>query len=206
MNRQTLSKYLKDSGLEIGPGPHPWPVTEGTKVTYIGNEKRPNEHLDVVDDGELLITIDDNSQDFVVSSHVLEHFPSPLNALETWYRVLKSGGYVVMAVPNKDETFDKPRRITPLNELVSAYNTELGRRWFGVRQWLEWGKLFHKLEGDELSNWVDLNMSQNKNIHFPVWDPPTYKEFIDHACKLLGFELVEHHHVGFEFLTVLRKP
>lgn len=60
----------------------------------------------------------DESQDFVISSHVLEHFPDPIKALKEWYRVVKTGGYIFMIVPHKERTFDKERARTALEELI----------------------------------------------------------------------------------------
>jgi len=42
------------------------------------------------------------SQDAVFASHVLEHIEDSAGALAEWYRVLKIGGYMVIAVPHRD--------------------------------------------------------------------------------------------------------
>lgn len=44
----------------------------------------------------------DESQDAVFASHVLEHIEDHSEALREWYRVLKVGGYLVIAVPHQD--------------------------------------------------------------------------------------------------------
>ncbi len=43
----------------------------------------------------------DGSQDAVFSSHCLEHIADDRNALRDWFRVLKVGGYLVIAVPHQ---------------------------------------------------------------------------------------------------------
>lgn len=43
----------------------------------------------------------DTSQDAVYSSHCLEHIPDSKAALVEWYRVLRVGGYIVVAVPHQ---------------------------------------------------------------------------------------------------------
>ncbi|UCC67972.1 MAG: methyltransferase domain-containing protein [Armatimonadota bacterium] len=65
----------------------------------------------------------DQSLDFVVSSHVLEHFPDPIKALTEWYRVVRPGGYVFAIVAHKERTFDKDRPRTTLEELVRRHET-----------------------------------------------------------------------------------
>ena len=53
-------------------------------------KKRP---VDVVAPGDDL-PFEDDSIDFVLASHVIEHFPDPIRALEEWVRVARR--YVVV--------------------------------------------------------------------------------------------------------------
>lgn len=67
----------------------------------------------------------DNTWDFVINSHVLEHFRDPISALEEWMRVIKPGGYLYMNIPHKERTFDKDRPRTTLAELIERHkNTD----------------------------------------------------------------------------------
>src|SRR5215469_18626775 len=43
----------------------------------------------------------DNSQDAVFSSHCLEHAENCRSAIAEWFRVLKIGGFLILAVPHK---------------------------------------------------------------------------------------------------------
>ena len=49
---------------------------------------------------EFRLPFSDHSQDAVYSSHCLEHILDYRSALREWYRVLKIGGYLVIAVPH----------------------------------------------------------------------------------------------------------
>jgi SAM-dependent methyltransferase len=60
----------------------------------------------------------DGTLDYVLSSHVIEHFFDPVKALREWHRVIKPGGYIFIIAPHKDRTFDKVRDVTPLKELL----------------------------------------------------------------------------------------
>lgn len=51
---------------------------------------------------QTLIDIPDNSYDFLVSSHCLEHMESPEDAIKNWIRVVKPSGYLVITVPDWD--------------------------------------------------------------------------------------------------------
>ena len=60
----------------------------------------------------------DGTLDYVLSSHVIEHFFDPVKALKEWYRVIRPGGYIFIIAPHKDRTFDKFRDVTPVSELI----------------------------------------------------------------------------------------
>jgi SAM-dependent methyltransferase len=60
----------------------------------------------------------DNSLDYVLSSHVVEHFYDPVKALREWHRVIRPGGYIFIIAPHMDRTFDRHREPTPVAELV----------------------------------------------------------------------------------------
>ena len=50
-----------------------------------------------------------SSLDFVIASHVIEHLANPLYAISELFRVLVTGGYAVIAIPDKRFTFDRLR-------------------------------------------------------------------------------------------------
>jgi SAM-dependent methyltransferase len=74
--------------------------------------------VDVVAPGDDLPFADD-SFDFVLASHVIEHIADPIRALGEWRRVARR--YVVLVVPHRDRTFDRDRPLTPLSELVERH-------------------------------------------------------------------------------------
>lgn len=51
-------------------------------------------------DGRILPFLD-NSQDYVYSSHCLEHISDYKQAIQEWYRVVRFGGHIVTVVPHK---------------------------------------------------------------------------------------------------------
>lgn len=69
--------------------------------------------------------LSDQSYDFVLSSHCIEHLASPLSGLLEWRRVLKPGGALLLVVPHKDGTFDHRRPVTPLSHLVLDHNQRM---------------------------------------------------------------------------------
>jgi len=80
--------------------------------------------VDIVANGDDL-PFKDNYWDFVVSSHVIEHFWDPVKALNEWLRVIKPGGYVFIIAPHKERTFDKDRERTTLTELLDRHSGKI---------------------------------------------------------------------------------
>ena len=81
--------------------------------------------VDIVAPGDQL-PLDDNSVDFVISSHVMEHFPDPIKTLKEWYRVVRPGGYIYVIAPHKERTFDRERPRSTLAELIERHETGNG--------------------------------------------------------------------------------
>ncbi len=55
------------------------------------------------------LPFEDNSYDFILCNHVLEHIPNDLKAMEELYRVLKLGGTAILQVPleeDRENTFE----------------------------------------------------------------------------------------------------
>lgn len=59
--------------------------------------------------------------DYVVSSHNFEHLPNPIAFLQACGRVLKEGGYLSLALPDKRACFDFFRPRTSLSAWIEAF-------------------------------------------------------------------------------------
>lgn len=72
------------------------------------------------------IPVPDASEDFIISSHVVEHLPNVIATFMEWNRIVKDGGYVFMIVPLKGALpADEPRELTPLAHFVEDYRLAL---------------------------------------------------------------------------------
>lgn len=97
-DRRFATTYLVGEGIDVGAGPDPISQYK-EQFPLMGNVKI----WDVADgDGMLLETIQDESLDFVHSSHCLEHLKDPVIAMDNWIRVCKKGGHIVMLLPDED--------------------------------------------------------------------------------------------------------
>lgn len=126
-------RYLDGlTGLEIGASAHN-PFGLDTKNVDIADEFNRSTYkkrelqisgevapIDIVAPGDKL-PVADASVDFVVSSHVLEHFTDPIAALIEWYRVVRPDGYVYMIVPHVERTFDRGKPRTTLASLQARH-------------------------------------------------------------------------------------
>jgi SAM-dependent methyltransferase len=137
-----VSGYLTGmSGIEIGASSHNRFYLDAINVDRFGGEntvyKREERHLvlhavkvDIVAPGDEL-PFDEDSYDFVFSSHVIEHFPDPIRALFEWVRVARR--YVVVIAPHRNRTFDIENPLTPVAELVErhrgGFTSEVDRHW-----------------------------------------------------------------------------
>lgn len=53
-------------------------------------------------DAQYLADVEDESFDFVYSSHGLEHMYDVQTSLKNWFRVVRKGGYLILAIPHRD--------------------------------------------------------------------------------------------------------
>jgi SAM-dependent methyltransferase len=68
------------------------------------------------------LPFENDSLDYVISSHVFEHLPNPIAALREWNCVVRDGGIVFMIVPLRNaHPGDVDRPITTFNEFLDAY-------------------------------------------------------------------------------------
>jgi SAM-dependent methyltransferase len=126
-----VSGYLTGMrGIEIGASSHNRFYLDainvdrfgGNDTVYKREERRLVMHavkVDVVAPGDEL-PFEDDSYDFVFSSHVIEHFPDPIKALFEWVRVARR--YVVVIAPHRNRTFDIDNPLTTVDELVERHH------------------------------------------------------------------------------------
>lgn len=196
--------YLSGEGIEIGAFNSPLPVREGVKVRYVdiapaealeghAQEFRGEGHgleivrPDIVDDAQTLATLPDESQDFVIACHIIEHTEDPIGALGNWMRVLKYGGVLFLAIPDKRFTFDVERDVTPFEHLLRDH--EEGPAWSRRGHYEEVARLVMGVS-DELKvrEFVEQNIEHVGHTHFHVWTQAEMFEMLAALRKRGGFE------------------
>lgn len=89
--------------------------------------------VDVIAPGNKL-PFEDKSFDFVISSHVIEHFYDPIGALLEWKRVARK--YIFIICPHRDRTFDKDKELTTLLEVIERHEKPLEN--YEDKHWTIW--------------------------------------------------------------------
>ena len=135
---------------------------------------------DIVTDLESMRGLADESEDFIVANHVLEHVEDPLRALSSIARVLRIGGVAFLALPDKRFTFDKDRAITPLAHLTKDHRE--GPDWSLAGHYNEWCRCIDGLQGAAHAQKVSVMLAQRSNIHFHVWDYPAMLELFAYVA------------------------
>jgi predicted SAM-dependent methyltransferase len=214
--RRLAARYLHGDGIEIGALHQPLAVPPAARVRYVDRldvdglrrhypelSELPLVAVDVIDDGEALTAFADASVDFVIANHFIEHTQSPLATLRSHLRVLRPGGVVYLAVPDKRRTFDVDREVTPLEHVVRDLDD--GPRWSRAQHFGEWAR--HVDHAADVEAHAAQLMADDYSIHFHVWTPQAFTELLDHARDALGmpFAVEELQGNGFEFIAILRR-
>jgi SAM-dependent methyltransferase len=208
-------RYLYGTGLEIGPLNRPLHVPARASVRYVDRMEaaRLREHypdlphalveVDVIDDGETLATQPDASADFIIANHFIEHTEDPLGTLENHFRVLRPGGILYLAVPDRRLTFDAARPPTPLQHVIDDH--QRGPRASRRQHQEEWARLVEKVGPEEIDARVDALEATDYSIHFHVWTPTEFLALLEHARERTPFSIEEVRSNGHEFIAILRR-
>ncbi|HDL85376.1 MAG TPA: methyltransferase domain-containing protein, partial [Candidatus Acetothermia bacterium] len=146
--REALVEFAckKRRGIEIGPYFTPLiPKAEGWNVLTLDvfdaailrkrakeDPNIPSEAIRCIEEvnllgsatqmGEFVAERGESGQiDFILSSHNFEHLPNPIKFLRDCSIVLRAGGIVSMAIPDKRTCFDYFRPLSTLSGMLEAY-------------------------------------------------------------------------------------
>jgi SAM-dependent methyltransferase len=148
MDRRTklvgLLDVARQEGIEIGPLTHPvvdkgqgrifyadHASIEELKQKYASDTSVEPERMvpldAVIGIGTLAEAVDGRTFDYAVASHVIEHVPDLIGFLRDVADVLRSEGFLCLAIPDKRYTFDRPRGTTVLADVIEAHLLRLRR-------------------------------------------------------------------------------
>ena len=218
--RELLARrYLKGCGLEIGALHRPLPLPSAVSVQYVDIASREENILrfpeldasdivevDYIDDGFVLSGIPENSQDFLIANHVLEHSPNPIQVLKNWCRPLKPDGRLFVTIPIARKCFDKGRPETTLDHLIDDYDlynsstNRLARQRINeknrdhLREWITISEhsilckrdiTYQKPSVEEIERRIEHSDTQRSEIHFHTFSMASYTRLLDYFTKTL---------------------
>lgn len=226
--REFAERFLAGEGLEIGALHQPLRTPARANVRYVDRmsvEDLRTEYpeleewdltpVDVIDNGELLSTIPEASQDFIVANHFLEHCEDPIRTIETHLGKLRPGGVLFYAVPDKRYTFDSRRPPTPLEHIVADH--EQGAERSRAEHYDEWARLVVDTEapagaeGAAFEEWAARRARELEkdaySIHMHVWTQAEFLKLILHCRDRFeeAFDIEAAARQAIEFIVVLRK-
>jgi predicted SAM-dependent methyltransferase len=102
-----LASYISGRVLDVGAGSVARYQSYFTYDEYIKMDVSSAENVDVVGSADS-IPFENSSFDSVVCTQVFEHLSEPFTAAKEIGRVLKSGGYFLMTVPQTNELHEEP--------------------------------------------------------------------------------------------------
>lgn len=131
--------------------------------------------VDIVAPGDC-IPVEDQSFDFVISSHVIEHFYDPISAIKEWMRISRQ--YVFIIAPQRDALdSDRAKPLTGLEEHIERFKETLSilSKKRDAPTWM----------GEELDiNWVGVvDESRNTDEHHSRWTLESFCDMCDWIFK-----------------------
>lgn len=193
--RSYMAGRLAGLGLEVGAGASPFPVPLNCRVLY--GDRRSHEKLvaesypgqqshdlvvpDIQTDFGDLRGVADNSLDFIIGCHVIEHTRNPIGAIVSAHRKLKEGGSLVLVVPDKERTFDKARPLTTLEHLLEDYEQPDRQR--DKSHYEEFFRLAFTTPEDRLEKNVEEAFASDGDVHYHVWDYASFNKTVDYIQR-----------------------
>jgi O-antigen biosynthesis protein len=216
---QLATEFLRGSGLEIGAMNWPLAVPSGVQVTYVDHmsvEDQRTAHpelevarVDVIDDGERLETFVEESVDFIIANHFMEHTEDPIGTIETHLNKLRPGGILFYAVPDKRYTFDFRRPRTTLDHLIADYeHGPEASRW---DHFLEWERMVYEPgtappDEQQVRRKAAEDEATGYSIHFHVWTQADLLELLLYCQERFGaFDIEAFTRRSIENIAVLRR-
>jgi SAM-dependent methyltransferase len=154
----------------------------------------------VIGEGSDLSNVETRSYDFVLSCHSLEHVANPLKALCEWKRILKPGGFLILAVPNKESIFDHNRPTTTFSHLLADEQSGVDERDLThLQEILE----LHDLGRDKAAGSFEdfkarsVDNFSNRGLHHHVFDAELLKDCLKHTdYKILEMRTSYYDHLA----------
>jgi SAM-dependent methyltransferase len=200
----TLQKLKGKSGIEVGgpsqifseTGPIPlyriidsldninysnktfWSsIDAGNNFSFSSNKKNGKQIIaDAIDLSQVL----NESYDFLLASHVIEHIANPIKAVLEWKRIVRKGGLLVIVAPDRRKTYDRKRPLTTIDHVITDFKQNM-------------------TESDS------THFAEVRDLHDLTMDSTVsnIEEHIDRTNRNLETRIVHHHTFDVKLLTAI---
>jgi SAM-dependent methyltransferase len=206
-SRSLIKKYAPNGiGLEIGCGARTICPTDRTILSDAYSEHGVHGSIAKVFFKGDTIPYEENSFEFVISEHVLEHIANPIKSLKEWIRVINSGGKLMICLPHKERTNDRYREITPLQHLIDDYNNDVPYN--DPTHFEDWktNVVDRGLMPEHYKHMAKEELLGTASIHHHVWTEKEIVELFEHLGLNIIFVDPRVHDRRDSFVVIAEKP
>lgn len=158
----------------------------------------------IINDAVNIHLVQNESYNFVFSSHSLEHIANPLKAVAEWLRIVKKDGYIIIIVPEKSVCFDHKRNYSTFSTLLKQYEKNVGEDDLSTLPEI---LMNHDLSMDppagDLGNFTkrSLDNFNNRCLHHYVYNDQLLLEI----CNYFNCEFVYKETIGLDRWFIMKK-
>lgn len=214
-------KYIKGGyGIEIGPSFLPLNITENADIKYVDLmtaeelcslypqiPENKVKKIDIIDDGETLKSFDDESLDFIIANHFIEHTINPGQTILNFLRVLKKDGIIFLAIPNRVNIFDYKRPLTEVEHLIDVF--EKGTDELIEDHYHEVVEIVEKIQPDKIHERIRQLKEERFSIHYHTYELENFIPLIEYiADKGHPVKILETRYFMLgtdEFIVIMKK-
>jgi SAM-dependent methyltransferase len=218
--RAIADRFLAGQGVEVGAGDRPFPVPQHARVSYgdIRGTAAIQEYFKTADvrsgnaiDGQTFAEMANDSLDFVISAHVIEHLRDPIGSIVNAMRVLRPGGIHILVVPDMRFTFDRERPETTVEHALLDYGD--GGESTCRQAYEEHLRYVHPVLTSEHYSEAEIESQadgaamrwKELDVHFHAWTREGFGSLLAAAARFAPFVVEETVSVVNENIFVLRK-
>jgi hypothetical protein len=229
--RPLFAHYLTGNGIELGALGTPMTnLPADAKVTYVDHldndgllrhypelSGKTIVHVNKVATASTLANVfDAQSLDFVIANHVIEHVDNPLGVLIGFHHILRVGGIVHLAIPDRRLTFDCERPRTSLDHLIKDLQDPSGptkdeRDFQHYVEWAKYAPPYLPAERRPYQSDVAKLWANRYSIHLHVWEPNDWPPIVNYLSdsgypfRLLDYSNIPSLEDRNEFILILQK-
>lgn len=165
------------------------------KTSFVWNSNK-NPGKEMISCSTNISFINNESYDFILSSHQLEHVANPIKALFEFKRILKKKGILILVLPNFKYNFDHKREITTFNHILNDFESNTGE---DDKTHLEEVLSLTDFKNNPTEYETFKKLAQdnynNRVIHHHIFD----RNLVNEVCNFVNFKIVLSNEIKKKF-------